>query len=510
MIRFYSLFLIFFSITISSQKSFNKNFSTKFAHYQKLVNTTTENFELNTSQLLKYAQTPYENAYANYIIGGNLYRSSKYLEAIHYYELAEKNGNKLDSVDFKLEYTNALVMAYRRAGLIEQSNDAWQKSIELKKQSNNKYKEADYYYMLSKIYDINEDYCNAATAREKCLSLIPIEDLKIHSNHTFAIYAQEGFAQVKCGQIEEAKKSLQTANTYIQNLPNKEDGAFLYEIYQLTQALLYLKNNNVLEAESYFTSAYKTSKKVGSVGVTKLILEERLNANIDSPEEQLSISKEISEITKLETQTSKEVAQYEFKKSKKKEIHKNNQIKLWIGISILIALISIVVIILKNRRTKKLKNLYLAAKENQGRFSKEYGEGSSNEKRIKKSDVFINEDTEKELIKKLEQFENKKQFTKIGLTASQMCSILNTNSKYLAYILKTYRSSDFTCYLNNIRINYIIDELYKNPALSKYKIAALAEMAGFASHAQFTKIFKEKKGMSPSTFLRFLEEESNE
>ena len=53
-------------------------------------------------------------------------------------------------------------------------------------------------------------------------------------------------------------------------------------------------------------------------------------------------------------------------------------------------------------------------------------------------------------------------------------------------------------------------ELYKNPALSKYKIASLAEMAGFASPAQFTKIFKEIKGMSPSTFLRFLEEESSE
>lgn len=510
MIKFYSLFLIFFSITISSQKSFNKDFSTKFGHYQKLINTTTENLEFNTTQLLKYAQSPYEKAYANFIIGGNLYCGGRYLEAIHYHELAEKNGNILDSVDFKLEYTNALVMAYRRAGLVEQSNDAWQKSIELQKQSHNQFKEADYYYMLSKIYDIDEDYCNAAKARQKCLSLIPIQHLKRNSNYTFAIYAQVGFAQIKCRQIEEAKKSLQTADTYIQNLPNKENGAFLYEIYQLTQALVYLQKNDVTEAKTYFTSAYKTSKKVGSVGVTKLILQERLNANIDSPEEQLLISKEISEITKLETQTSKDVAQYEFKKSKKNEIHKNNQIKLWIGISILITLISIVVIFLKNRRNKKLKNLYIAAKENQGSFAKEYGEGSNNEIKSKKTDLFINEETEKELIRKLEQFENKKQFTKIGLTASQMCSILNTNSKYLTYILKTYRSSDFTCYLNNIRINYIIDELYKNPALSKYKIAALAEMAGFASHAQFTKIFKEKKGMSPSTFLRFLEEESKE
>lgn len=509
MARFYSFFLILFSITVSSQKSFNKDFSAKFIHYQNLVNTSGENYEFNTSQLIKYAQTPYEKSFANFMLGGEMYSKGKYLQAIHYQELAKLHGDQLDSIELKRDYTDALVMAYRRAGLIEQSNDAWEESIKLQNKSLNPYKEVNYYYMLSKIYDIDEDYCNAAKAKEKSLSFMPEKYLKKRSNYTFAVYAQIGFEQIKCGNEFEAKKNLEIADQYLLLLPDKNDPS-LYEIYQLAKALIMLKNRDIQTAKKYFTLAYNTSSNNGTVGVKKLILQERLNANIDSPEEQLAFSKEISEITKLETQTSKEVTSYEVKKYKKNELNKNNQIRLWIGISSLVALTSIVIIILKNRRTKKLKNLYLAAKENQGSFTKEYGEGSNNEIKVKKSDVFINEETEKELVKKLEQFENKKQFTKIGLTSSQMCSILNTNSKYLAYVLKTYRNSDFTFYLNNIRVNYIINELYKNPALSKYKIASLAEMAGFASHAQFTKIFKEIKGMSPSTFLRFLEEESSE
>ncbi len=85
-----------------------------------------------------------------------------------------------------------------------------------------------------------------------------------------------------------------------------------------------------------------------------------------------------------------------------------------------------------------------------------------------------------------------------------MSVMLKTNSKYLTYILKKYRNSDFSNYINDCRIDYIINEMNSNPQLLQYKIAALAEKCGYTSHSQFTSIFKSKKGISPSELIYFL------
>ncbi|WP_114792712.1 AraC family transcriptional regulator [Niabella yanshanensis] len=117
------------------------------------------------------------------------------------------------------------------------------------------------------------------------------------------------------------------------------------------------------------------------------------------------------------------------------------------------------------------------------------------------------EETQQRILAGLNLFEEQHLFTAASISLSFLSTHLNTNSKYLSYILRQYKQKDFTRYINDLRINYIIKSLKEDPEWRKYKISILAEKAGFSSHSKFTNIFKTYTGLSPSTFIQYLEGE---
>jgi len=125
-----------------------------------------------------------------------------------------------------------------------------------------------------------------------------------------------------------------------------------------------------------------------------------------------------------------------------------------------------------------------------------------------KSHNEISEEKEQEIMASLLQFEKDKGFLTTDLSISTLASILHTNTKYLTIILKKHRDRGFTDYINNQKINYIIQELYNQRSLLQYKISHLAELAGFSSHSRFTIVFKKETNLSPSEFIEKLEKES--
>ena len=116
-------------------------------------------------------------------------------------------------------------------------------------------------------------------------------------------------------------------------------------------------------------------------------------------------------------------------------------------------------------------------------------------------------ETEQAILASLQKFEEKKLYTKSTISLAQMAVLLNTNTKYLNYILKKYRNADFSAYINSSRINYITKELHTNKQLRNYKISALAEMCGYSSHSQFTSVFRAKANISPSQYISQLRKE---
>ena len=113
----------------------------------------------------------------------------------------------------------------------------------------------------------------------------------------------------------------------------------------------------------------------------------------------------------------------------------------------------------------------------------------------------IPKETEEQLLKKLTQFENSDRFTKKDMSLAAMASLFDTNTKYLSEIINTHKEQNFNSYINELRINYIIDKLHSNPTYTQYKISYLAEESGFTSHSSFATVFKSVTGIPPTVFI---------
>lgn len=117
--------------------------------------------------------------------------------------------------------------------------------------------------------------------------------------------------------------------------------------------------------------------------------------------------------------------------------------------------------------------------------------------------LYISEKTKQELMVKLQKFEKSNKFLDKNISLPALASIMNTNTKYLSYLLKDKRNYTFNDYIQYLRVNYIVNKLNENPSYLSYKISTLAEESGFSSHTKFTEAFKKHVGMKPSTFIEF-------
>jgi AraC-like DNA-binding protein len=95
------------------------------------------------------------------------------------------------------------------------------------------------------------------------------------------------------------------------------------------------------------------------------------------------------------------------------------------------------------------------------------------------------------------------------INLAKLASILNTNTKYVSLIISNHRAKKTTTYINDLKIDYVVDLLINHKKFRNYTNKALAEEAGFGSTQIFTQSFKSKVGMSPTSFIKQLKK-SNE
>jgi len=123
-------------------------------------------------------------------------------------------------------------------------------------------------------------------------------------------------------------------------------------------------------------------------------------------------------------------------------------------------------------------------------------------KDTKEPSVNISTETVETLLAGLDKFEKANRFTKKEVNLGYLVNYLGTNTKYLHEILKSFKGKSFSQYINDLRIEYIIQLLYENPKYRSYKISTLADECGFSSREIFTIAFKKKTGISPSFFIK--------
>ncbi|QSW91102.1 MULTISPECIES: AraC family transcriptional regulator [Flavobacterium] len=118
------------------------------------------------------------------------------------------------------------------------------------------------------------------------------------------------------------------------------------------------------------------------------------------------------------------------------------------------------------------------------------------------SNFIIKDETRTEILDKLIKLEEKKLFLRQDFTLHNVAKRLKTNTAYLSKIVNSELDKNFSSYVNELRINFIIIELKNNVKLRSYSINAIAEEIGYKSPESFTKYFKIATGISPSIYIK--------
>ncbi|KIA95722.1 MULTISPECIES: AraC family transcriptional regulator [unclassified Flavobacterium] len=128
-------------------------------------------------------------------------------------------------------------------------------------------------------------------------------------------------------------------------------------------------------------------------------------------------------------------------------------------------------------------------------------------KKISAGTLNINPDTVAGILKQLEKFEQEKKFLEQDLTLVKLAAAFDSNTKYLSQIIYHYRGKKFVEYINDLKIDYLVELLKTNRIVRKFSNAALAEEAGFSSTQRFTNAFQQRVEISPTFFIKELEKQ---
>ena len=120
----------------------------------------------------------------------------------------------------------------------------------------------------------------------------------------------------------------------------------------------------------------------------------------------------------------------------------------------------------------------------------------------------INPETVALILKQLEKFEKEKKFLEKDMNLSKLSTAFNSNPRYLSNIIRHYRDKVFTEYINDLRIDFVIELLQSDKKARMFTNKALAEEAGFSSTQLFVNVFKAKTGMPTAFFIEQLRKET--
>lgn len=131
-------------------------------------------------------------------------------------------------------------------------------------------------------------------------------------------------------------------------------------------------------------------------------------------------------------------------------------------------------------------------------------------KQAGKTDLDINPDAAEQLLKQLDKFEKNKKYLEKDWTLVKLAATFNSNTKYLSKIIFYYRGKKFVEYINDLKVDHIIEVLKNDRRIRNYTNKGLAEEVGFSSTQRFTNAFVSRTGISPTYFIEELRKAEND
>lgn len=110
------------------------------------------------------------------------------------------------------------------------------------------------------------------------------------------------------------------------------------------------------------------------------------------------------------------------------------------------------------------------------------------------------------ILQQLEIFEKENKFLDSQVSQKLLSEELGTNSTYFSKIINTYKGKNFTLYINDLRLDYIIEHLKTDVKYLNMDVKELASIAGFSSAENFSDNFRRKFDLKPSVFIKMMKE----
>lgn len=196
------------------------------------------------------------------------------------------------------------------------------------------------------------------------------------------------------------------------------------------------------------------------------------------------------------------------------DLNRRNLVLYWfLGIGTL-ALITLVYIYLKSRKKikqykKQAELLFIKSKEASIILPVSDNETYKEKISKEKNKNLVPDDKLQDIKSKLESFENNKDFLEKNITVNNLAKKFGTNRDYLSKSVNELKEMNFSQYLNELRIGYIVEELNNNEKIRKYTIAAIADEIGYNNSESFSNAFRKTTGTLPSYYIKLLQQNQN-
>lgn len=431
-------------------------------------------------------------------------------------------SGKIDSIanidglyEYRIGANGTMASQYLSYGMMQKSNEKLQLVLELNKKLTQKTGVENKRIIivtnteLGSNNRVQKKYPQAEKYLKKALDILKNENEKEYAPLTALTRMELASVYYESGQLDKAKAEnnaiIAISDKYIENVLMPSQA-------RINLAKIALKENDMKTAYRYLSAVKKHSEKLKQTHEEtdlQKTLKEYYEKTGNKPASD-SIKTEL--LTQLENkqETIVHIANNTLKEEKKAtENEKAKNLRLTYLIAAITVLASAAIFFIK-KREKTIRKKNLAAlisrikEENEAEQEREKQEAGK-EKEPKTTLIEISSSKEEEILEKLHAFEREHHYIQ-NVSLASMAAELNTNTKYLSHILDKYRNKTFTDYINHQRISYIVKLLYQEPKTRKYKVSYLAEMCGFTSHSYFAKVFKNETKVSPSEYLRKLEE----
>lgn len=175
----------------------------------------------------------------------------------------------------------------------------------------------------------------------------------------------------------------------------------------------------------------------------------------------------------------------------------------WILLITLTTLACIVFMYIKKQRSNKTLFNKLMKEINDLEFIKQ----TTINKKESSKEIIIDDQKINEIIKGLEKLEIQEYFLKSECNLRSMAKKLKTNATYLSKIINIHKEKNFTDYINDLRIEYVLKRLKDDKKFRSFSIQSIASEIGYKSSYSLVKHFKVKTGINPSYYIKSLDKQ---